>query len=185
MMSFPFHIVIAPILLPLITAALLLFFDERQRVAKAAISFTSTVLLLVVAILLFREVNSTVNTEIAAVVSSGVYLLGNWPAPFGIVLVADRLSGLMVLLTALLAIPSLIYSMAKWHKAGAHFHSLFQMMLMGVNGAFLTGDLFNLFVFFEVMLAASYGLLLHGSGQQRVKAGLHYIAINLVAALFS
>ena len=184
MMSFPFHIVIAPILLPLITAALLLFFDERQRVAKAAISFTSTVLLLVVAILLFREVNSTVNTEIAAVVSSGVYLLGNWPAPFGIVLVADRLSGLMVLLTALLAIPSLIYSMAKWHKSGAHFHSLFQMMLMGVNGAFLTGDLFNLFVFFEVMLAASYGLLLHGSGQQRVKAGLHYIAINLVAALF-
>ena len=70
MMSFPFHIVIAPILLPLITAALLLFFDERQRVAKAAISLTSTVLLLVVAILLFREVNSTVNTEIAAVVSS-------------------------------------------------------------------------------------------------------------------
>ena len=110
MMSFPFHIVIAPILLPLITAALLLFFDERQRVAKAAISLTSTVLLLAVAILLFREVNSTVNTEIAAVVSSGVYLLGNWPAPFGIVLVADRLSGLMVLLTALLAIPSLIYS---------------------------------------------------------------------------
>ena len=184
MMSFPFHIVIAPILLPLITAALLLFFDERQRVAKAAISLTSTVLLLAVAILLFREVNSTVNTEIAAVVSSGVYLLGNWPAPFGIVLVADRLSGLMVLLTALLAIPSLIYSMAKWHRSGAHFHSLFQMMLMGVNGAFLTGDLFNLFVFFEVMLAASYGLLLHGSGQQRVKAGLHYIAINLVAALF-
>lgn len=184
MMSFPFHIVIAPILVPLITAALLLFFDERQRVAKAAISLASTVILLVVAILLFREVNSTVNTEIAAVVSSGVYLLGNWPAPFGIVLVADRLSGLMVLLTALLAIPSLIYSLAKWHKAGAHFHSLFQMMLMGVNGAFLTGDLFNLFVFFEVMLAASYGLLLHGSGQQRVKAGLHYIAINLVAALF-
>ena len=70
MMSFPFHIVIAPILVPLITAALLLFFDERQRVAKAAISLASTVILLGVAILLFREVNSTVNTEIAAVVSS-------------------------------------------------------------------------------------------------------------------
>ncbi len=170
--------------LPLITAALLLFFDERQRVAKAAISFTSTVQLLVVAILLFREVNSTVNTEIAAVVSSGVYLLGNWPAPFGIVLVADRLSGLMVLLTALHAIPSLIYSMAKWHKSGAHFHSLFQMMLMGVNGAFLTGDLFN---HLRVLRSDAGGFLwplLHGSGQQRVKAGLHYIAINLVAALF-
>ena len=63
-----------------------------------------------------------------------------------------------------------------------HFHPLFQIQLMGLNGAFLTADLFNLFVFFEVMLAASYGLLLHGSGRARVRAGLHYIAINLVAS---
>lgn len=180
----PSHIVVAPILMPLITGAILLFIDERKRTTKAVVSVVSTFLLLAVAIALFVEVNSTVNTEVAAVISTGVYLLGNWPAPFGIVLVADRLSGLMVLLVALLAIPSLIYSLAKWHKAGAHYHSLFHLMLMGVNGAFLTGDLFNLFVFFEVMLAASYGLLLHGSGQLRVKAGLHYIAINLVAALF-
>ncbi len=184
MNSFPSHIVIAPILAPLITGAILLFIDERKRKTKAAISFISTLVLLAVSIGLFIEVNSTVNTEIAAIISTGVYLLGNWPAPFGIVLVADRLSGLMVLLVSLLAIPSLVYSLAKWHKSGAHFHSLFHLMLMGVNGAFLTGDLFNLFVFFEVMLAASYGLLLHGSGQLRVKAGLHYVAINLVAALF-
>ncbi|KQO78991.1 monovalent cation/H+ antiporter subunit D [Rhizobium sp. Leaf262] len=181
---FPVHIVIAPVLVPLIAGAILLFIDERKRTAKALVSVLATFVSLAVAIGLFIEVNSTVNTEVAAVISTGVYLLGNWPAPFGIVLVADRLSGLMVLLVALLAIPSLIYSLAKWHKAGAHFHSLFHLMLMGVNGAFLTGDLFNLFVFFEVMLAASYGLLLHGSGQLRVKAGLHYIAINLVAALF-
>lgn len=181
---FPVHIIIAPILVPLIAGALLLFIDERKRTAKAIVSVLATFVSLAVAIGLFLEVNSTVNSEVAAVISTGVYLLGNWPAPFGIVLVADRLSGLMVLLVALLAIPSLIYSLAKWHKAGAHFHSLFHLMLMGVNGAFLTGDLFNLFVFFEVMLAASYGLLLHGSGQLRVKAGLHYIAINLVAALF-
>lgn len=184
MNSFPSHIVIAPILVPLITGAILLFIDERKRKTKAAISFISTLVLLAVSIGLFVEVNSTVNTEIAAIISTGVYLLGNWPAPFGIVLVADRLSGLMVLLVSLLAIPSLVYSLAKWHKSGAHFHSLFHLMLMGVNGAFLTGDLFNLFVFFEVMLAASYGLQLHGSGQLRVKAGLHYVAINLVAALF-
>ncbi|MBA4327167.1 MAG: monovalent cation/H+ antiporter subunit D, partial [Polaromonas sp.] len=62
------------------------------------------------------------------------------------------------------------------------FHPLLQLQLMGLNGAFLTGDLFNLFVFFEVMLAASYGLLLHGSGRLRVSAGLHYIAINLAAS---
>lgn len=184
MNSLPSHIVVAPILLPLITGAILLFIDERKRTAKAIVSVVSSFLLLAVAVALFTEVNSTINTEVAAVISTGVYLLGNWPAPFGIVLVADRLSGLMVLLVSLLAIPALIYSLAKWHRAGAHFHSLFHLMLMGVNGAFLTGDLFNLFVFFEVMLAASYGLLLHGSGPLRVKAGLHYIAINLVAALF-
>jgi multicomponent K+:H+ antiporter subunit D len=182
--SLPPHIVVAPILVPLITGAILLFIDERKRNFKAVVSVVSSLVLLAVAVALFMEVNSTVSTEVAAVISTGVYLLGNWPAPFGIVLVADRLSGLMVLLVALLALPALIYSLAKWHRSGAHFHSLFHLMLMGVNGAFLTGDLFNLFVFFEVMLAASYGLLLHGSGQLRVKAGLHYIAINLVAALF-
>src|SRR5690606_15191512 len=82
-----------------------------------------------------------------------------------------------------LAIPALIFSLGRWHKAGLHFHTLFLLLLMGLNGAFLTGDLFNLFVFFEVMLAASYGLALHGSGLLRVRAGLHYIAINLTASL--
>ena len=114
---------------------------------------------------------------------SGVYLLGNWPPPFAIVLVLDRLSALMLLLTALLALPALIFAMARWDRRGQHFHSLFQFLLMGLNGAFLTGDLFNLFVFFEVLLAASYGLALHGSGPLRVRAGLHYIAINLAASL--
>ena len=119
--------------------------------------------------------------ELAAVL--GVYRLGNWPVPFSIVLVIDRLSALMVLLTSILAAAALVFSLARWHQVGAHFHPLFQFLLMGVNGAFLTGDLFNLFVFFEVLLAASYGLALHGSGSARVKAGLHYIAVNLVASL--
>lgn len=184
MNSFPAHIVILPILIPLITGALLLLIDERKRTVKAAVSVISTVILLVTAITMFRQVNSTINTEVAAIISTGVYLLGNWQAPFGIVLVADRLSALMVLLISLIAIPALIFSLAKWHKTGAHFHSIFHLFIMGVNGAFLTGDLFNLFVFFEVMLAASYALLLHGSGPARVKSGLHYIAINLVSALF-
>ena len=113
----------------------------------------------------------------------GLYLLGNWPPPFAIVLVLDRLSALMLLLTALLALPALIFASARWDRQGQHFHSLFQFLLMGLNGAFLTGDLFNLFVFFEVLLAASYGLMLHGSGALRVRAGLHYIAINLAASL--
>ena len=170
------HLIIAPILIPLIASAFLLFFDERRRVLKAMVGMLSCVALAGVAITLFR-LSNTGGFE-------GVYLTGNWAAPFGIVLVVDRLSALMLVLASVLAIPTLVFSLARWHAAGPHFHTLFQLLLMGLNGAFLTGDLFNLFVFFEVMLAASYGLLMHGSGSMRVKAGLHYIAVNLVAALF-
>lgn len=170
------HLIIAPILVPLLAAAVLLFIDERQRVAKAMVGLTSVVILVCVSFVLFRIESGPSDFE-------GVYLLGNWAAPFGIVLVLDGLSAMMLLLTALVALASLVYSMARWHTVGAHFHTMFQLLLMGVDGAFLTGDLFNLFVFFEVMLAASYGLLLHGSGPLRVKAGLHYIAVNLAAAL--
>ena len=117
-------------------------------------------------------------------VAVAVYLLGNWPAPFGIVLVLDRLSALMLVLTARPRPRGAgLLARRAGTAPGLHFHALFQFQLMGLNGAFLTGDLFNLFVFFEVLLAASYGLLLHGSGPFRVRAGLHYIAINLAASL--
>src|SRR3546814_9877838 len=78
---------------------------------------------------------------------ANVYLLGDWPAPFGIVLVLDKLSALMLMLTSILAVASLVFSLARWHRAGVYYHALFQFLLMGLNGAFLTGDLFNLFVF--------------------------------------
>lgn len=177
MIQWSHHLIIAPILVPLLASALLLFLDERQRVAKAMISVISTLLLVLIAFILLK-IESGPNDF------GGVYLLGNWAAPFGIVLVLDGLSALMLFLAALLGIAALVFSLARWHAKGAHFHSMFQLLLAGLNGAFLTGDLFNLFVFFEVMLAASYGLMLHGSGPLRVKAGMHYIAVNLVAALF-
>jgi multicomponent K+:H+ antiporter subunit D len=111
------------------------------------------------------------------------YALGNWPAPFGIVLVLDRLSALMLLLTSILSL------LVLWHvmqtdldRRGWHFHSLFHFQLLGLNGAFLTGDLFNLFVFFEVLLIASYGLMLHGQGADRLRAGVQYVIINLVGS---
>ena len=169
------HLIIAPIALPLVAGALLAVYSERRQFLKGLINLVSTLSTLYIAIVLLQKADSS---------AASVYLLGNWPAPFGIVLVLDRLSALMLLLTSVLACASLIFSLARWHTAGAHFHTLFQFLLMGVNGTFLTGDLFNLFVFFEVMLASSYGLLLHGSGPRRVQASLHYIVVNLTASFF-
>lgn len=114
-----------------------------------------------------------------------VYALGNWQAPFGIVLVADRLAATMCLLTACLAGAALLYASQGFDAEGRHFHALFQLQLFGLQGAFLTGDLFNLFVFFEVMLLASYALLGHGGGLLRTRAGLAYVVLNLIgSALF-
>jgi multicomponent K+:H+ antiporter subunit D len=172
------HLIIAPILLPLVSGAVMLLLNERRRALKGGIGVATTVALLIVAIVLLRQAD-------VMPAGSGVmtYQLGNWPAPFGIVLVLDRLSALMLVLTSVLGIAALLYSLARWHRAGPRFHTLFQLQLMGLNGAFLTGDLFNLFVFFEVLLTASYGLVLHGDGVTRVRAGLAYIAINLAASL--
>ncbi|MDC7789536.1 monovalent cation/H+ antiporter subunit D [Rhodoplanes tepidamans] len=110
------------------------------------------------------------------------YYLGHWPAPFGIVLVLDRLSATMLVLTAALGLAVAIHSLGGWDARGRHFHPLLQFQLMGLNGAFLTGDVFNLFVFFEGMLIASYGLMLHGGGPRRLTAGLSYVAINLTGS---
>jgi multicomponent K+:H+ antiporter subunit D len=177
MMGLADHLIIVPILLPLAAAAIMLLLDERRRVLKGGIGIAATVALLIASIMLLRLADM-------APPGSGVrtYQLGNWPAPFGIVLVLDRLSALMLVLTSVLGIATLLYSLARWHRMGPRFHTIFQLQLMGLNGAFLTGDLFNLFVFFEVLLAASYGLVLHGDGTARVRAGLAYIAINLTGS---
>ena len=172
------ELLIVPVLLPLLTAGLMLWAGEGRRRIKAVANVLSTSLTLAAAVALLVWVNQQ-----DATAALGVYLPGNWPVPFGIVLVADHLSALMAVLTGTLGLATLLYALARWQHAGVHFHVLFQLQLMGLYGAFLTADLFNLFVFFEVLLAASYGLLLHGGGNARVKAGLHYIAINLMASL--
>ncbi len=172
------ELVVVPVLLPLLTAGLMLWAGEGRRHLKALVNVLSTSLSLAAAVTLLVWVQSQ-----DAVAAFGIYLPGNWPVPFGIVLVADHLSALMAVLTGSLGLATLLYALARWQHAGVHFHVLFQLQLMGLYGAFLTADLFNLFVFFEVLLAASYGLLLHGGGNARVKAGLHYIAINLMASL--
>ncbi|WP_454835549.1 monovalent cation/H+ antiporter subunit D [Pseudomonas lini] len=171
------HLIAAPILLPLLTAAVMLMLGEKHRPLKAKINLFSSLLGLGIAVMLLQWTQTT-----GVPGSIGVYLPGNWPVPFGIVLVVDRLSALMLVLTGIIGVSALLFAMARWDGAGSSFHALFQIQLMGLYGAFLTADLFNLFVFFEVLLAASYGLMLHGSGRARVSSGLHYISINLLAS---
>ena len=170
------HLIVAPVLLPLVTAAVMLLLGEARRRTGALLGVLSTTATLVIAIVLAAMANDNGSAAV------GVYLPANWEIPFGIVLVVDRLSAMMLVLTAAIGLFALLFAIARWHRSGPHFHPLFQLQLMGVNGAFLTADLFNLFVFFEVLLAASYGLLLHGGGRRRVRAGLHYLAVNLVAS---
>ncbi|MFT4013586.1 MAG: monovalent cation/H+ antiporter subunit D [Paracoccus sp. (in: a-proteobacteria)] len=179
--ALPNHLIIAPILIPLVAGAIMLFYNDRSRQTKLLLGLVAVALMFACSVELMNDAKAMSQDQQALV---QIYRLGDWPVPVGIILVLDRLSAMMVMLTALLAAPSLIYAAAGWHGKGQHYHSMFQFLLAGVNGAFLTGDLFNLFVFFEVMLAASYGLMLHGSGPERIKAGLHYIAINLAASLF-
>ena len=176
-MAWSEHLIVGPVLLPLATAALMLLLGESRRGLKALLNLLSTALGLALAVALLLRVQAD------GPAAFGVYLPGNWPVPYGIVLVADRLSALMAVLAGAVALAALLFALARWQHAGVYFHALFQLQLMGLYGAFLTADLFNLFVFFEVLLAASYALLLHGGGPERVRAGLHYIAINLVASL--
>lgn len=166
------HLLVLPIVLPALTAALLLLWGGRLGLTRV-ISFTSTLVLVAICLQLFSQAHDG---------AIEVYTLGDWVAPFGIVLVLDRLSAMLVLLTAVVAVAALYYSMQGWDSRGKYFHALFQFQLMGINGAFLTGDLFNLFVFFEVLLIASYCLLMYGFGQQRLRASVHYVAINLTGS---
>lgn len=174
------HIPVFPIAIPLMTAAIMLLLRDKHRRIKLSLGIVSLALQFYVALSLLGMADGSIETNWLHGV--GVYLLGDWPAPFGIVLVVDRLAAIMLVLTSILASATWWYATARWDRSGVHFHPLFQLLIMGLNGAFLTGDLFNLFVFFEVFLAASYGLMLHGSGRDRVRAGLHYIAVNLISS---
>ena len=171
-------LIMLPVLLPLLLGAVLVLLGGRPAL-KFALNLGGTLALLVLALTLYWLTDHEIWPG-----GVGVYLAGNWVAPFGITMVVDRLTALMLLLAALIATAALLYSLRRWSRAGVHFHSLFQFLLAGINGSFLTGDLFNLFVFFEIMLAASYGLLLLGLQPGRVRASMQYVVINLVASSF-
>ena len=167
------HWIVLPIVLPAVIAPLIVLAMRHDIVLARVFSLASALALLALAIGLLVSASGQ---------PPQVYALGDWPAPFGIVIVLDRLSALMLLLTALLGVIVLLHAIGGWDTRGKHFHALFQFQLMGINGAFLTGDFFNLFVFFEVLLIASYGLMVHGGGAGRVKAGVQYVVVNLVGS---
>lgn len=180
MMGLLDHLPILPVAVPMIAGAIMLVLKDSRRNTLTGLAFLSVFIQFAVAVTLLYLTAGKIESDWDNQI--GVYLLGNWIAPFGIVFVVDKLSAVMLVLTVLLGLAALTYSTAFWDRVGIHFHPLFQFILMGLNGAFLTGDLFNLFVFFEIFLAASYGLMLHGSGSKRVSSGLHYITVNLVGA---
>ena len=167
------HLVVAPVLLPMLCAGVMILLAEHRRPLKLVIGTASTVLGILISLALLLWVDSH---------GPATYLTGNWPVPFGIALAVDRLSASMLLLTWVLGGAALVFGSSRWHRAGVSFPALFQLQLMGLSGAFLTADIFNLFVFFEILLAASYGLLLHGSGDSRVRASVRYVAVNIVAS---
>ena len=112
--------------------------------------------------------------------------LGDWPAPFGIVLVADLFSSFMLLMAGIVSFAAVVFSFATVKESHVRFghYPILNLMLVGVAGAFLTGDIFNLFVWFELMLISSFVLLALGGGRRRIEGSVKYVAINLVSSAF-
>jgi multicomponent K+:H+ antiporter subunit D len=184
---FDLHLPVLPVLLPALTAVLLLLLgdhggDSHGGHGHHKLLWARRIALVSAALGLFLAVALALRAAEGELI---IYRLGEWPAPFGIMLLVDRLGALMLMLTACVALPVLWYACGGWDAHGRYFHALFQFQLMGLYGAFVTGDLFNLFVFFEVLLIASYVLMVHGQGAERFRVGMHYVVLNLAAsALF-
>ncbi|MFB6159647.1 MAG: complex I subunit 5 family protein [Haloferacaceae archaeon] len=168
------HVVAAPLLVALVTAVATLLAGRRDPLVRV-VSLLGAVAYAVAVAALVR-----------AVLARGtlVYHVGDWTAPFGIVLVADELAAFVLVLAALVAVPALVFAVVSLDAFGQRltFHPLYHFMLVGVSGAFLTGDLFNLFVWFEVMLMSSYVLVAFYSGPEHTRAALDYVVLNLVGS---
>lgn len=164
-----------PIVVPLLAAGLAIVVGH-WRWAQRMISVTTFVGLVAVAVVILVGVDRDGATATQA---------GGWPAPLGITLVADRFAGMMLLVSTLMLLAVLLYAIGQRgvdrHHVG--FHPVYLVLGAGIAGAFLTGDLFNLFVFFEVMLSASYVLLTLGGRSDQVRTGMTYVVISLIASV--
>ena len=167
------HFMVLPIVLPMLAAMTCLLLGESRLMARRGIGLAGVLATLGVALYMFATASDG---------SMVVYAMGGWEVPFGIVFVLDRLSATMVLLTSVLALFAYLYALQGPDTRGPYFHFLFLMQITGVNGAFLTGDMFNLFVFFEILLLTAYILAIHGGGVERVQYGIRYVILNMLGS---
>jgi len=166
-----------PVIIPLIFGALSLVVLNNHG-AQRLLGITGATAVLAAAIMLLWQ------TSIHGI---KVLEVGSWPAPFGIVLVSDLLGAIMVLLAAITGFATAIYSLKTVRKRFERFgyYPLLHLLLAGVNGAFLTGDIFNLYVWFEVLLVASFALLIQGGERAQMEGAIKYVTLNLLSsALF-
>jgi len=171
------NIIILPIIIPMITAVLLIFFNKQEKVQKY-LSAVSSVINIGISVFLVHYVhtNGIISLEV-----------GDWKAPFGIVLVADMYAILLVLTANIIVFACLLFSykIVDYNRSKFFYYSGVMFLLTGVSGAFLTGDLFNLFVFYEVMLMSSYFLIVHGNSKPQLRETIKYILVNVISsALF-
>ena len=169
-------VVIAPLLVALGTAILALLTRRVPRLQRA-LSVAGAGAYVVGVAALVRAVRLDPDGRL-------VYRVSNWDGPFGIVLVADALSTLLLALAAVVALVAAVYSVRFVGREGQRlsYHALYHLMLVGVTGAFLTGDVFNLFVWFEVMLMSSYVLVAFASDSDATRAALQYAVLNLLGS---
>ncbi|GIV79833.1 hypothetical protein FKZ61_002820 [Litorilinea aerophila] len=168
----------APIVLPLLAAALGLPFTRwgyrnagRWQRRIAAVAVTANLAIALVLLVYTLQGHRL------------VLQMGLWPAPFGITVFADGLSAIMLTLTGILAFATVFYAMGTLdQRARMNYFPLLLFLLMGVNGAFLAGDIFNLYVFFEVLLMASFALLTLGGQRNQINGGIRYVVLNLLAS---
>jgi multicomponent Na+:H+ antiporter subunit D len=168
------NLLVFPLLLPLLTAVTLVFFKEKIAIQRR-LSFCSALINIAIS-----------GTLVFQVQKYGVQSLnmGGWLPPYGIAFTADMLAALLVLSTAVVSAACLLYSFGSIgeDRERNYFYLFFQFLLAGVSGSFLTGDIFNLFVCFEVMLISSYALIVLGGTKQQLRETLKYILINIVSS---
>ena len=168
------NLLFLPLIIPLAAAVLgLLVWNQRKLQRWIGIGATALLTLVGAVILAQVQQHGIITAQ-----------SGNWPAPFGITLVADLFSSLMLVGTGIMGLCVTVYSLADTdqHQESVGYHPLLQVLLLGVCGSFLTGDLFNLYVWFEVMLIASFVLLALGGQREQMEGAIKYVALNLIAS---